>query len=76
MALAMGVFGEDAPVFSSAMIAIGGALNAGVQFLIGLTNRFFGSAWGYRSSLCYTVLLIAALILLSKSTKRRAGAAG
>lgn len=66
MALAIVCFGDDAPVMSSAMIAIGGALNAGVQFLIGLTNRFFGPAWGYRSSLLYTALLIGVLILLRK----------
>ncbi|MDR0584688.1 MAG: MFS transporter [Treponema sp.] len=66
MALAIVRFGDDAPVMSSAMIAIGGILNAGVQFLVGLTNRFFGPAWGYRSSLLYTALLIGMLILLRK----------
>ncbi|MDR2477799.1 MAG: MFS transporter [Treponema sp.] len=65
MALAIVCFGADAPVFSSAMIAIGGTINASVQFLVGLTNRLFGPAWGYRSSLVYTVLLAAALIILS-----------
>jgi len=64
MAVAISVFGRDAPVFSSAMIAIGGFLNAGVQFLIGLTNKTFGPAWGYRSTVVYTVLLIAALLML------------
>jgi fucose permease len=69
MALAIVRFGDDAPVLSSAMIAIGGTLNAGVQFLIGLTNRFFGPAWGYRSSLLYTALLIGILLLLRKKLK-------
>ncbi|GHV94441.1 MFS transporter [Spirochaetia bacterium] len=73
MALAIGCFGEDAPVYSSAMIAIGGALNAGVQFLVGITNRSFGPAWGYRSSLGYTVLLICALIILSRKVKAKMG---
>jgi fucose permease len=69
MALAIVRFGEDAPVMSSAMIAIGGTVNAGVQFLIGLTNRFFGPAWGYRSSLLYTALLVGILLLLRKKLK-------
>jgi fucose permease len=73
MAMAIVFFGEDAPVCASAMIAIGGSINAGVQFLIGLTNRFFGPAWGYRSSLVYTLFLIAALITLSRKLKGAAG---
>ena len=70
MAQAVTIFGEDAPVFASAMIAIGGSINAGVQFLVGLTNRFFGPAWGYRSSVAYTVLLITVLLLLSRKLRR------
>jgi fucose permease len=69
MALSVVRFGDDAPVMSSAMIAIGGAVNAGGQFLVGLTNRFFGPAWGYRSSLLYTALLIGALLLLHKKMR-------
>jgi fucose permease len=64
MAVAIVYFGKDAPVFASAMIAIGGLVNAVVQFIVGLTNRFFGPAWGYRSSLVYTALFIVALLLL------------
>jgi len=66
MAVAIVVFGRDAPVCSSAIIAIGGLLNAAVQFIVGLTNKFFGSAWGYRSTVIYTVLLIAMLMVLRK----------
>jgi fucose permease len=69
MAVAIVNFGKDAPIFSSAMIAIGGLINAAVQFLVGLTNRIFGSAWGYRSSLFYTALLIIALLLLQYKLK-------
>ncbi|MCL2138469.1 MAG: MFS transporter [Treponema sp.] len=71
MALAVASFGKDAPVFSSAMIAIGGLLNAAVQFIVGYTNKIFGPAWGYRSSLFYTALLIFALLLLNAKLKRR-----
>ena len=70
MALAIGSFGSDTPVMSSAMIAIGGTLNAVVQFLVGLTNRFMGPAWGYRSCLVYTVLLIGVLIVLRNKLKQ------
>ena len=73
MALAIVSFGRDAPIFSSAMIAIGGLINAAVQFLVGLTNRTFGPAWGYRSTLVYTVLLIFALALLRRRLKRLTG---
>jgi fucose permease len=69
MAVAIVYFGKDAPVLSSAMIAIAGLINAAVQFLVGLTNRIFGSAWGYRSSLVYTALLIIALLLLQLKLK-------
>ena len=66
MAVAILYFGKDAPVMCSAIIAIGGTLNAGVQYLIGLTNKFLGSAWGYRSVLIYALLAVAILVFLSK----------
>jgi fucose permease len=74
MAVAIQCFGKDAPVFSSAMIAIGGLINTVVQYLVGLTNKVFGSAWGYRSTVVYTVLLIFVLLVLNakiKQTRRR-----
>jgi fucose permease len=71
MALAIVVFGRDAPVYSSAMIAISGLLNAVMQFIIGLTNKIFGPAWGYRSTVIYTVLLITVLMILSAKNKNK-----
>jgi hypothetical protein len=65
MAVAIQCFGKDAPVFSSAMIAVGGLINAVVQYLVGLTNKVFGSAWGYRSTVVYTVLLFFVLLVLN-----------
>ena len=65
MAAAMVYFREDAPVMTSAIIVIAGAINGGIQYLIGLTNRLAGPAWGYRSILLYTVLIIAALALVN-----------
>ena len=69
MAVSVCCFGKDAPVFSSAIIAIGGLMNAVVQYLVGITNHIFGPAWGYRSTIVYTVLLIAMLLLLWKKLK-------
>jgi len=66
LAVAMGYFGKDAPVMTSAIIVIGGAINSGVQFLMGLTNRLAGPAWGYRSALFYALLIVAALLVLRK----------
>jgi len=71
MAVAIVSFGRDAPVYASAMIAIAGLVNTVVQFMVGLTNRFIGPAWGYRSTLVYTVLLIFVLLLLYRNLKRR-----
>ena len=71
MAVAIVTFGRDAPVYSGAMIAIAGLINTVVQFLVGLTNRVIGPAWGYRSSMLYTALLIFALLFLYKNLRRR-----
>jgi fucose permease len=71
MAVAIVSFGGDAPVFSSAMIAISGLLNAAIQFIIGLTNKIFGPAWGYRSTVVYTLLLIVALGMLHRKLGTR-----
>jgi fucose permease len=64
MAAAMTYFKEDSPVITSAIIVIAGAMNSGIQFLMGLTNRFAGPAWGYRSGLIYAVLIVASLAVL------------
>jgi fucose permease len=70
MAVAIKCFGKDAPVFCSAMIAVGGLINAVVQYIVGLTNKVFGSAWGYRSTVVYTVLLIVVLLVLNVKIKQ------
>jgi len=70
LAVAMGYFREDAPVMTSAIIVIAGALNSGIQFLIGLTNRLVGPAWGYRSGLLYTILVFVSLVVLTRYMRR------
>jgi fucose permease len=71
MAVGVRCFGKDAAVCTSVTIAIAGLLNAGIQYIVGLTNTI-GSAWGYRSTIVYNVLLIAALILLQRTLKHTA----
>jgi fucose permease len=70
MAVAMGYFGSYAPVMTGAMIALGGALNGGLQLLIGLTNRVIGPAWGYRSCVLYALILVGLMILLQKKMSK------
>jgi fucose permease len=70
MAIGIRHFGNDAPVMASAMIAIGGALNSIIQFLVGLTNRFLGPAWGYRSSAIYILICFVLLLVLSKKLQK------
>jgi fucose permease len=70
MATAMSYFKEDSPVATSAIIVIGGALNSGFQFLMGLTNRVIGPAWGYRSGLLYAVLVAVSLAVLSRCMRK------
>jgi fucose permease len=73
MAVAMGYFGSQSPVITSAIIVLSGALNAVIQFVIGFTNRRAGPAWGYRSCFVYSILLIAALTFLWRRMRRTAG---
>ena len=72
MAVAVVSFGRKAAVYCSAMIVIAGLFNAAVQFFIGYTNKMFGPAWGYRSSIIYTVLLIIILLLVRVKFTRSA----
>jgi fucose permease len=72
MAVAMGFFGKQAPVITSAIIVLSGAVNSALQFVIGLTNRFAGAAWGFRSCLGYAVILAVVLFLLNRRISRKA----
>jgi fucose permease len=68
MAIGILHFGKDAPIMASAMIAIGGTMNAVIQLLVGLTNRI-GPAWGYRSTVVYLLLCFAFLLVLNKKLR-------
>jgi len=70
MAVAMGYFGNNSPVMTSAIVVITGAINAVINLIMGLTNSIIGPAWGYRSALLYALLMIAALFVLNKKLLR------
>jgi fucose permease len=70
LATAMVYFRQDSAVMTSAIIVIAGLINSFIQFAMGLTNRFIGPAWGYRSAVLYAVLIIAALLVLARLQKK------
>jgi fucose permease len=72
MAVAIGFFGVNAPVMTSAVIAIGGLFNALMQLSTGYINRYAGAAWGYRSCLVFTAALIALLLKFGGRLKKPA----
>jgi fucose permease len=69
MAVAMGHFGGHAAVMTAAIIAIGGLLNALMQLSMGYINRWLGAAWGYRSCLVFTVVLLWMLLRLRRRVR-------
>jgi fucose permease len=68
MAVGIGRFGKDAAIKTGAMIAIGGLSNALIQLAIGFINRYMGAAWGYRSALVFSLLLLIVLFLIRNKT--------
>jgi fucose permease len=72
MAVAIGAFGVNAPVMTSAVIAIGGLFNALMQLSTGYINRYIGASWGYRSCLIFVAALIVLLLRLGKILKKPA----
>ena len=68
IAIGVSFFKERAQTASSAIICIVFALNGCVQYLIGLTNRFIGAAWGYRSCLLYSLIMVILLFQLARCT--------
>jgi hypothetical protein len=71
MAVAMGYFGSSAPIMTSAIIAIGGLVNAGMQFVMGYVNRWLGAAWGYRSALIFAAILLAMIVRLAITVRKK-----
>ena len=70
IAVAMTRFGSNAPVMTSAMIAIAGLLNAGIQLVMGYINRWIGTGWGYRSCLVFALILFCLLLGINQRLKK------
>lgn len=70
MAVAMKVFGENAPTITSVIITVSGAINGLFQLVIGFTNQYAGDAWGYRSCFLYATIALVMLYLLSTRIKK------
>ena len=64
IAVIMDTFKEDAPIVSSIIITLAGAVNGILQLSIGFINQYIGEAWGYRSCLLYSVILLLLLFYL------------
>ena len=69
LAISVGVFKERAQTVSSAMICIAFSTSGIIQYGFGLSNRFLGAAWGYRSCVLYSIILGVLLLLLWRRTK-------
>ena len=71
LAISVGFFKERAQTVSSAMISIAFTTSGIIQYGFGLSNRFLGAAWGYRSCILYSIILGALLFLLGRQNKSR-----
>jgi len=72
IAINVGVFKERAQAATSAIICITFTLNGIIQYGVGLSNRFLGAAWGYRSFiLLCSIILVGLLFLLVRRNKAR-----
>jgi len=71
MAVAIRHFGYAAPVMTSAVIAIAGLLNAGIQLAMGYFNQWIGNGWGYRSCLLFAGILIFLLLVFKDRMNKK-----
>jgi fucose permease len=69
LAVSIGVFREKTQVMSGAIIAIAFSLSGLIQYGMGLTNRFVGEAWGYRSCFVHSLILCVLLYRLRRKLK-------
>jgi fucose permease len=72
LAISIGFFKERVQATSSTMLVISSSLSSTIQYLVGLTNRYIGEAWGYRSSVLYGILLVFMLIRLHIVSHKKA----
>ncbi|MDR1420729.1 MAG: MFS transporter [Treponema sp.] len=68
LAVNIHVFGERAQTAGSAILVIAFSLGGIIQFTIGLTNRYLGEAWGFRSCVVYILAMGILIWRLSRIT--------
>ena len=66
LAISVGIFRERAQTVSSAMISIAFTVSGIISYSFGLSNRFIGAAWGYRSCVLFSLVLTALLLFLKR----------
>jgi fucose permease len=71
LAISVGVFKEKAQAMSPAMISISFVLNGIIQFGFGISNRFLGAAWAYRSCVLYGIVLVCLSLKLKAMINNR-----
>ncbi|MDR0498023.1 MAG: MFS transporter [Treponema sp.] len=71
LAISVVLYKERAQTVSSAIICIASVLGGIIHYGIGLSNRFLGAAWGFRSVLLYSAILALLLFLLKKQMRLR-----
>jgi fucose permease len=69
LAVSVRVFKVRAQAVSGVIIVIAFTLSGVIQYGIGLTNRFAGAAWGYRSCLVYSLILLFLLYRLRRALR-------
>jgi fucose permease len=69
LAISIKVFKERAQTASSAIICISFTFGAVIQYGFGFLNRFIGAAWGYRSCVLYSIILVVLLFMLMRKNK-------
>jgi fucose permease len=75
MCLAMRIFRADAPIATSVIIVISGAINGILQFGTGLINEHIGQEWGYRFSVLYVLAALALISYIAHRCRIRQAAA-
>ncbi|MDR2617577.1 MAG: MFS transporter [Treponema sp.] len=71
LAFSVGIFREKAQAMSPAIISIAFVLNGVIQYGFGLSNRFLGAPWAYRSCVMYGVIMFFLVLKLRKMLKEQ-----
>jgi fucose permease len=69
IAVSVKVFREKAQAMSPAIISIAFVLNGVIQYGFGLSNRYLGAPWAYRSCVVYGAVMVLLVLKLGKMLK-------